>query len=164
VKGLTGLCLLGAGCFYLDPLNKAPNVQLGCELTDRPCQTLTEVHRGDRIGLRMVVSDPDGNEDPSSYSWAAFACDSTRGSLCPGDPYDAQSYDEHLASGLEVEVPVTLPGHVHSISVDFEARDNRGGVTTQSMIFPLTDAPTLPSNAAGASTAPGAGTMYVRSR
>jgi len=140
VKVLAGLCLLGTGCFYLDPLNKPPNLALNCDFTDgRPCATNTQAHRGERVQLHMRVSDPDDNEDPASYGWAASAC-RDRGTGC--DPaYDAQHYDENAGLGLDVEVPITLPGDVSSISVDFEARDDRGGITTQSLIFCLTTPP-----------------------
>jgi hypothetical protein len=166
VKVLAGLCVLGAGCFYLDPLNKPPNLIVDCELTDdRPCHHLgTDVFRGDRIRLRMAVSDPDGNEDPASYGWEAFACDSTTGSLCDTEPFDAQHYDEPAERGLDVEVPATLPGGVRSISVDFQAGDDRGGLTKQSLIFHLANAPTLPRNASDAFAAPESRTMYVRSQ
>jgi hypothetical protein len=112
----------------------------------------------------MAVSDPDGNEDPASYGWEAFACDSTTGSLCDTEPFDAQHYDEPAERGLDVEVPATLPGGVRSISVDFQAGDDRGGLTKQSLIFHLANAPTLPRNASDAFAAPESRTMYVRSQ
>ena len=166
MKVLAGLCLLGAGCFYLDPLNKPPNLSYDCELTDnRPCRHIdTNVYRGDQIRLRMMVTDPDGNQDPSSYGWEAHACDSTTGSLCVTEPFDAQHYDETAETGLEVRVPATLPRNVHSISIDFLAADDRGGITKQSLVFLLVDAPTLPRDATPATAAPQSRTMYLRSR
>jgi hypothetical protein len=158
------LCLLAAGCFSLDPLNKPPNMQVDCELPDgRSCSLDSAVQRGDRIRLHMAVSDPDGNEDPSSYGWQASACGKDNGSDCV-DPFDAQHYDEQSGMGTEVAVPVTLPGDVRSISVDFEAHDDRGGIARQSLIRCLTGAPTLPSNADDACTARASRTMYLRSR
>jgi hypothetical protein len=164
VKVLAGLCLLGAGCFYLDPLNKPPNLSFDCVLTDdRPCNHIgTDVYRGDRVGLLMQVSDPDGNQDPSSYGWEAFACDSATGSECIG-PYDAQHYDEHDGLGMEVEVPTSLPSNVRTISVDFHASDDRGGVAKQSLILHLVNPPTLPRNASAASGARESRAMYLRS-
>jgi hypothetical protein len=141
VKVLVGLCVLGPACFSLDPLNKPPNMTLSCDFTDgRPCAPDTQVHRDERILLHMQVTDPDGNLDPASFGWTVSACGRGQGRTC--DPaYDAQHYDEDAGLGLEVEVPVTLPDDVRSISVDFEARDDRGGRTTQSLIFCLTVPP-----------------------
>jgi len=141
VKVLVGLCLLGTGCFSLDPLNKPPNFEATCDFADgRHCATNTQVHRGERIQVHLRVSDPDGNEDPASYGWMVSACGRDGGRTC--DPaYDAQHYDEEAGLGLEVEVPVTLAGDVQSISVDFEARDDRGGIKQDSLIFCLTAPP-----------------------
>ncbi|MGH2898864.1 MAG: hypothetical protein ACRDMZ_09340, partial [Solirubrobacteraceae bacterium] len=100
------------------------------------------------------------NEDPSSYGWEAHACDG----LCETEPFDAQHYDEPAERGLELDVPATLPGSVGTISVDFQAGDDRGGVAKQSLIFHLANAPTLPRNASDAFAAPESRTMYVRSR
>ncbi len=90
----------------------------------------------------MIVSDADDNQDRSSYSWKATACAADNGTLCSAQPYDAQHYDEQSASGLELEIPATLPGEVRSISVDFEVRDDRGGIGVAFMLFHLTDAMT----------------------
>jgi hypothetical protein len=164
VNVLAGLCLLGAGCFSLDPLNKPPNMQVGCELSGgRPCGVGDMVQRGDWIRLRMVVSDPDGNEDPSSYRWAAAACRTEKGGMC--DPaFDAQHFDEEGGMGTEVQVPVSLPGDINTIGISFEARDDRGGSVTLPLLRPLSDAPSLPSNASDAFAAPASPAMYLRSR
>ena len=136
------VCVLWTGCFYLDPLNKPPTLRATCEFADgRRCDSNSDVHRGDRIRLRMIVSDADDNEDASTYRWTASACDGDNGTLCADAPYDAQHYDEQRAEGLELEVPASLPADVRSISVDFEARDDRGGVAVASMVFHVTDAP-----------------------
>lgn len=160
------MCVLWTGCFYLDPLNKPPTLRFTCELPDnRECNQDSPVHRRDRVRLHMLISDADGNEDPSSYGWKAFACQSNAGTDCDREPFDAQHYDEDLGMGLEVEIPATLRAEIHSISIDFEARDDRGADnSSQSLVLQLTDAPKLPFDAADALAAPGSGTMYVRSR
>jgi hypothetical protein len=166
VKVLAGLCVLWTGCFYLDPLNKPPNLRFSCELPDdRECDQDSPVHRGDRVQLRMRVSDPDGNADPSSYGWKASACKDEHGSMCDPEPFDAQHYDEGAGMGVEVEIPTTIRAEIHTISIDFEARDDRGGINPPlSLVLQLTDAPNLPFDAADARAAPGSGTMYVRGR
>ena len=60
VRVLAGACLVLTGCFYLDPFNKPPSVRPTCAFADgRPCDGDSEVHRGDRIRLHMIVSDAD---------------------------------------------------------------------------------------------------------
>lgn len=140
VRVVACACLLLAGCFLVDPFNKPPTVRPTCEFADgRRCDGDSDVRRGDRILLHMIVSDPDDNEDESSYGWKAFACKGDGGTLCVSEPYDAQHYDEERATGIELEIAATLPGDVRSISVDFEVRDDRGGIGTAFMVFHVTD-------------------------
>jgi hypothetical protein len=144
VRVLACACLVLTGCFYLDPLNKPPTVRPTCAFTDgRPCDSDSDVHRGDRIRLHMIVTDPDDNEDASTYGWKATACAADDGSLCSTQPYDAQHYDEQRALGVELEIPTTLASDVRSISVDFEVRDDRGGIAVAFMLFHLTAATSL---------------------
>jgi hypothetical protein len=130
------------GCFYVDPFNDPPTVRPRCEFADgRQCSDDSVVIRGERVQLRMVVSDPDDNEDESTYGWQAFACTEDGGIGCVTPPFDAQLYDEELASGVELQIPSTLARDVRSISIDFEARDDRGGIGLASIVFRVGDAP-----------------------
>lgn len=133
-----------AGCFVVDPFNTPPSVTPTCEFVDgRPCGGESDVHRGDRIRVHMSVGDADGNQDASTYGWAAFACISDLGSDCLQPAYDAQHYDEQRAEGVELEIPATLRGDVRSISLDFEVRDDRGSSAVAFMRFHLISATTL---------------------
>ena len=135
-------CLLLIGCFSVDPFNDPPSIRPRCEFADgRQCSDDSVVHRGEHVRLHMVVSDADDNEDKSTYRWQAFACAVDDGTDCLDAPYDAQHYDEELPSGIDLEIPVALPGDTRSISVDFEARDDRGGIGAASMVFRVGDAP-----------------------
>jgi hypothetical protein len=128
----------------VDPLNDPPSIRPRCELADgRQCSDDSVVDRGERIRLHMVVSDPDDNEDRSTYGWQAVACTVDDGTGCISPPYDAQRYDEDRQSGIELTIPATLPGNVRSVSVDFEARDDRGGIGSASIVFRVSDAPVL---------------------
>ena len=132
------------GCFSVDPFNNPPTIRPRCEFPDgRPCSDDSLVRRGERIGLHMVVSDADDNEDRSTYGWQAFACTVDDGTGCIKPPFDAQRYDEALASGVELEIPAMLAGNTRSTSVDFEARDDRGGIGTASLVFRVVDAPAV---------------------
>src|SRR5262249_9714084 len=72
---LVSMCMQLTGCCYLDPLNKPPVLMASCAFADgRRCDSSSDVHRGDRIELRMVVTDPDDNLDAATYGWKAFAC------------------------------------------------------------------------------------------
>jgi hypothetical protein len=135
-------CLLLIGCFYVDPFNNPPSIRPRCEFADgRQCSDDSVVTRGERIQLRMVVSDPDGNEDKSTYGWRAFACTEDDGTGCMSAPFDEQRYDEELPSGLELQIPLSLASDVRSTSIDFEARDDRGGIGLASMVFRLVRSP-----------------------
>jgi hypothetical protein len=128
--------LLLVGCFYTDPFNNPPSIRPRCELADgRQCSDDSVVQRGERIQLRMVVSDPDDNQDSSTFGWQAFACTGDDGTGCPDPPYDAQHYDEDLAQGVELVIPASLPGDVRSTIVQFDARDDRGGIAEAFMVF-----------------------------
>jgi hypothetical protein len=143
VRVIASACLVLTGCFYLDPLNKPPTVRPTCAFADgRPCDSDSDVRRGDRILLQMIVSDADGNEDESSYGWKAFACAADDGTACAREPYDAQRYDEERGAGLELEIPTSLPADVRSISLDFEVRDDRGGIAVAFMVFHVIGATT----------------------
>jgi len=132
------------GCLYVDPLNNRPTIRPRCEFADgRQCFDSSLVRRGERITLHMYVSDPDDNEDSSTYGWQAFACTADDGSVCIKPPYDTQQYDGDLPWTTDFEVSVTLPGGVRSTSIDFEARDDRGGIGSASIVLRLTDAPAL---------------------
>ena len=144
VRVAAGACLVLTGCFVVDPFNNPPTLTPTCEFVDgRPCGAESNVHRGDRIRVHMSVGDADGNQDESTYGWAAFACLSDRGSECRQPAYDAQHYDERLALGVELEIPATLAGDVRSTSLDFEVRDDRGSSGVAFMLFHVTDATTL---------------------
>ena len=141
--------MLLIGCFSVDPLNNSPTILTYCEFAAIPpshpdgsqCSSDSVVRRGERIRLYMHVSDPDNNQDRSTYSWQAFACTADNGSVCIKPPYDTQQYDRDLPWTSEFEVSVSLPADVRSTSVDFEARDDRGGIASAFIVFHLTDAP-----------------------
>jgi hypothetical protein len=128
--------VLLSGCFYVDPFNTSPMIRAHCEFPDgRQCNDNSIVVRGERLRLVLIVSDADDNEDRSTYRWEAFACTIADGTGCMSPPFDAQHYDEELASGLDLEIPANLTADVRSISVDFEARDDRGGFDQASLVF-----------------------------
>ena len=155
VRVVASACVLLIGCFTIDPFNNPPSIRPRCEFADgRQCSDDSVAHRGERIRLHMVVSDPDDNEDRSTYGWQAFACTLDDGTGCIKPPFDAQRYDEALASGVDLDIPATLPGNTRSTSVDFEARDDRGGIGAASIVFRIADAPALEPQPARRSVAP----------
>jgi hypothetical protein len=155
VVRVASACLLLIGCFSVDPFNDPPSIRPGCEFADgRQCSSDRVVHPGEHVRLHMVVSDGDDNEDKSTYRWQAFACTVDDGTGCLDAPYDAQRYDEDLPSGIDLEIPVALPGDIRSISVDFEARDDRGGIGAASMVFRLADAASVRRHRRGMAPSP----------
>jgi hypothetical protein len=133
---LGGAGLLLAGCFVADPFNTPPTLRVICEFVDgRPCTSNSEAERGDRVRFHMLVGDGDGNEDPSTYGWQVSTCSNHDGTGCADQPFDAQHYDEQRGLGVEFEIPATLSSDVGSISFDFEARDDRGGIVPFLIVF-----------------------------
>src|SRR2546423_33898 len=73
--------LLLTGCFYVDPINRRPqigSVQRVCDGSEPgvPCD-FTDLHRGDSVRIKAMFTDPDSAVENSSVTWVISACDSS---------------------------------------------------------------------------------------
>ena len=135
------LCALLTGCFYLDPINRAPeifgSVKCTVDVMKRPCLQTGSVHRGELLTFDVDFRDPEHREATATFDWRVFQCTDSEGTACAADPFrTAQS------RVFELEVPATLQG-VRSIKVTHELRDELGAPDSAREIFPINDPPTV---------------------
>jgi hypothetical protein len=154
--------LLVTGCFYLDPINRRPEVmavERVCDAADPgscdPILDRNDVHRGDRVMLNAVFTDRDGNEADAVLNWRIRACN-VEGTLC----------DQLLDEAIEVpdfKVPGTLQqsgGPVQRIYVHLLVVDGRGASSVQDPTIPISDGPTLVPSRSARSLTVGAPTSW----
>jgi hypothetical protein len=128
-----------AGCFYVDPVNQRPSLDIARLSTDH-------VYRGGSVQLRAVSNDPDGHF--VYFHWRAYAC--TDQSDCDAAPYFESSEDL-----IEVPVPMQRAelaqgAAVQWIHVWLEGQDDFGATAKPAQELWLTIenyAPTLKMNA-----------------
>jgi hypothetical protein len=139
----TVLCLgvLLTGCFYIDPVNRKPEIfgSVKCTIknSERHCLETGSVHRGDLLMLDVDFRDPEHREATASFDWKAYPCTDSGARECADDP---------LRTGqsrvFELEVPLTLMG-VRAIKVVHELRDELGAAASTTDRYPVNDPPTL---------------------
>jgi hypothetical protein len=139
---LIGLVAL-AGCFYMDPVNQRPSLDIARLSTDH-------VFRGGEVPLRAVSNDPDGHF--VFFHWRAYVC--TDQSDCDAAPYFELSEDlidlpvPKVRAELEPGVPNSAP--VQWIRVVLEGQDDFGATAKPAQELWITVenyAPTLKMNA-----------------
>ena len=128
------MCLVCAGCFYIDPVNRGP--------TDMILDPTQPVQRGRQVTFTQSFADPDHH--PGSFLWKVYTCaaiEDNQGAGCDDSPmFIGQGEDATLV------VPLTMqdgtPSQVLEVSLD--ARDDRGALVQNQRPFPILDsAPTL---------------------
>lgn len=113
VSRVSLLLLAVSGCFYADPINQRPSLDIK--------QTSTaDVFRGDSVHLEAVANDPDGQD--VFFQWRAYLC--TDETTCDGAPY---------FGGFDKELDFTVPSKrvdqavpVRAIHVLLEGQDEFG--------------------------------------
>jgi hypothetical protein len=139
----TVLCtgVLLTGCFYLDPVNRKPEIfgSVKCKVksTERPCLETGSVHRGDLLVLDVDFRDPEHREATASFDWKAYQCTDSGATVCDADPFRTEQ-----SRVFELEVSRTLMG-VRAIKVEHELRDELGAADTARDAYPINDPPTL---------------------
>ena len=86
---------LGAGCFYLDPINQQPAIAI--KTPSDP-----SVARGEAFSVEGLYADPDGGA--GRLEWSAYAC-AARG--CDGQPFAHAVAD--VAPGAAAQLTGTVP-------------------------------------------------------
>jgi len=129
---VTRLLLISAclsGCFYTDPINQRPSLNI--HQTD-PGRA---VYRNTTLAFSAIAIDPDG--DPVAVTWRAYAC---TGSDCDPAEFD---------SGADTTFTVLTPtlrktgGVFDTLHIVLDARDSRGATARPSQTLDLNviDAP-----------------------
>jgi hypothetical protein len=130
------IALLGAGCFYTDPINQRPSVAIHAVTTG-------ELMRGQMmVTLEAVADDPDG--DSVALQWRAYACNQGMVQTC-----DAVEYDSGVDHEFVTRVPTALSDTslpLNDIHITLEARDSYGATAKPSQVLDIAvgdAAPTL---------------------
>jgi hypothetical protein len=125
-----------AGCFYADPINQRPSIDIR--------QTSSElIYRGATVELTAVAEDPDG--DHVAFQWRAYACTDAAAGLgavrvpggCDGEPFETEA---NLAR-MRFVVPSLRfddgAAPVRAVLVVLEARDELGAVARPVQLLAL---------------------------
>lgn len=131
------LCLVASGCFYVDPINQRPSLEIE--------QTSTAVvYRGDTVRLNAIANDPDGQ--PVFFHWRANAC--TDETDCDKAPFyemsDAKAV--FVVPSERAPDPERPPTAVEAVRVVLEGQDEYGATArpAQQLWIPVANrAPTL---------------------
>lgn len=126
------LCLVASGCFYVDPINQRPSLDIEQKSGD-------VVYRGDLVELEAIANDPDGQD--VFFRWRAYACDAEPS--CDGPPFFEKS-DELVSFQVPNERADGTP--VEAIRVVLEGQDAYGATARpeQQLVIAIADrAPTL---------------------
>ena len=134
---LIGLVL--SGCFYTDPINQRPSVDI--------VQSEPLAHfRGDTASLYATGSDPEGS--PLAYQWRAYAC--TDAALGPegGDAgCDTVPFKTDVLQSTSFKVPTVRANGtpVQSVLVYLEAKDDLDATAKpiQQLVISLGDKPPM---------------------
>jgi len=129
-----------AGCFYVDPINQRPSLDI------RPMSS-DPVYRGGTVAFTAIASDPE--QQVVAFQWRAYVCtDATSIDDC--DPGPIFTGVEPTASFLVPPFRVDPDGDgplagrpVESLRVVLEGRDDRGAAAkpAQELILPVLNHP-----------------------
>jgi hypothetical protein len=138
VRTVLCLCALLTGCFYLDPVNRKPEIfGISCEAEEGKRQCLRSVHRGDLLVFEADFSDYEHREATASFDWKAFQCMDSATKECVEAPIGIAR-----TQAFTLEVPKTLRD-VRMIKVALDLRDELGASVTRTERYPVNDPPTL---------------------
>jgi hypothetical protein len=128
--------VLSTGCFYVDPINQRPSIDITAESGD-------VAFRGSQVTVAANASDPENQQ--ISFGWRIYACtDASTQDACDTEPFDSGK----LASKT-FTVPVMRldqPVDVTGIRVILEAKDELGATAKPEQVLPIAigdQAPTL---------------------
>lgn len=130
---------LVSGCFYTDPLNQRPSI-------DIVQQSSAAVYRGDTVNLTSTSNDPDGGA--VHFQWRAYACTDASIGVGNAGGCDQVPFRTEVLPTFSFQVPRlrTDSTPIESVLVLLEGTDELGATAkpVQQLIIPVTDAgPTL---------------------
>lgn len=134
VRRLALVWLAASGCFYIDPINQRPSLDIEQTSGD-------VVYRGDTVRLRAISNDPDDHD--VWFRWRATSCNND--GVCDGAPFYEAS-DEFATFAVPMARADEPYGPVRAILVVLEGQDELGAFARpdQRLVIPVADrAPTL---------------------
>jgi hypothetical protein len=135
VSRLLPVLALSTGCFYTDPINQRPSI----EISTRSSET---VFRGMSVTLDAEANDPEGQI--VKFTWRAYACtDATTPAGCDQMPYDGSDLP-----AFTFAVPVMRvdqPVDVTALRIVLEGIDDHGATAKPDsvLVIPIGDAPPM---------------------
>ena len=123
-----------AGCFYVDPINQRPSLDIR-NTSD------AAVFRGDRVSLEAVAQDPDGHI--VAFQWRAYACTRIQDS-CDARPFATAILEAFAFDVPSLRVDAAVP--IEAVWVVLEGRDELGATARpqQELVIPISNrAPSL---------------------
>ncbi len=133
VSRLLPVLALSTGCFYVDPINQRPSIEIATRSSDA-------VFRGMQVTLDAEANDPEGQE--VSFTWRVYACtDATTPAGCDQMPYDGSNLPTFTFT-----VPVMRADQaidVTALRVVLEGEDDHGATAKPDsvLVIPLGDMP-----------------------
>lgn len=134
VRRLALVWLAASGCFYIDPINQRPSLDIEQTSGD-------VVYRGDTVRLRAIANDPDGHD--VWFRWRATSCNND--GVCDVAPFYEAS-DDFATFAVPMARNDEPYGPVRTILVVLEGQDELGAFARpdQRLVIPVADrAPTL---------------------
>lgn len=137
MRGLTAICVLLTGCFYIDPIFPRPHYHL---------MVPDMVTRGGVVTLTAQLIDTESQA--GSFDWTVYGCagfDHGVASNCDSTPFYRTQPDD-TASTVHVMVPATTMSRAmtQAIQITLDARSDRGAVALSdgsNQEFAVGDAP-----------------------
>jgi hypothetical protein len=142
--------LLLTGCFYVDPINRAPIIK-GIECfsmsKDRSCGDTTGIadgyfQRGETLRLKANITDQDSQPSTAQFGWSALRCAPGDGEDCRDEITDSALHDSEGDTTL-LTVPTDLEAGVLEILVVVVVHDDRGAFASGGLSLNINDPPTL---------------------
>lgn len=121
------IALLAGGCFYTEPINQRPSIDIRNETTG-------VIHRADSVTLSAVVSDPENQV--VDLAWTAYACRDVAAASC------ATVFQTGTQATFTFAVPsLSLGENVRAVRVTLAAVDVLGAHAhpDQELVIPLAD-------------------------
>lgn len=124
---IVGLGTLAQGCFYVEPINQRPSMDIRRDSSD-------SIHRGGFVSVYAKVDDPEQHE--IDYSWRVQACtDATNVATC-----DLAPFDTGIENTFEFTVPRYLADNattVQAIRIVLEGTDELGATAKPAQVETL---------------------------
>lgn len=118
------ICLMASGCFYVDPINQRPSL----DIVQRSAEV---VYRGDTVRLAAVVHDP---EDHFVFlHWRAQLCSSDM--TCDQVPFFELSVDQKEDAVFVVPSVREEGAPVEAVRVVLEGEDERGATARPAQLL-----------------------------